>query len=41
MKYVGSLALVATLFMSGASLVAQQVADDVAPESATELGGCD
>lgn len=38
-KYVGSLALVASLFMSGASLVAQQVADDVAPESATELGG--
>ena len=38
-KYVGSLALVASLFMSGAPLVAQQVADDVAPESATELGG--
>ena len=39
MRYVGSLAFAATLFMSTITLVAQQVADEVAPEGATELGG--
>ncbi|WP_438990776.1 gamma-glutamyltransferase [Lentibacter sp.] len=39
MRYICSLALAATLFMSAAPFGAQQAADEVAPEGTTELGG--